>query len=673
VSTINTRLGNTLLESGFFPPCRAATTAAIALSGLQTIDGVALIDGDRVLVKNQADATTNGIYAASTGNWVRTSDAAGNAQFFDGMAVVVAQGTVSGGLIYICTATDDPVVVGTSSLTFADQAGVAQAGQKATSTTSLAIGSGTKTWTTQAGKNFSAKQWVLAYSTSNPDNNLLAEITSYSGTTLVANSVATSGSGTITDWTIVLNNTPAAAGRSPPVGFGNTTGAGSATAGGLVSFADTTGKVLAANAAVAVPGDISTTLAADQNDWSPGSATVQRINATSALTITGVAAPSAASTLLVLDNVGSADVTIAAENAGSSAANRFTLNRSRVIRPGQCSLHRYDTTSSRWRPVQSIESQTAFKPGGYLTLASSTTSPVLAADSIGGSTVYYSPIEHDQVALYDGSCWAPYAFAQLQLALNNPNHASNTLYDVYLALSSGAVVIGTGPAWSVSTAGSGARGAGAGTTELARQNGLLVNANAITLRNGVTTYSIGAKQALYVGTIFIDATVGQITCHLGYGQSRKWGVSNAFNQRRIFLQGGDPTGSWTYATNTIRQSRADAGNTLAVLTGLADGPAELEFGQHVSSAIGAGETSQIQIGIGVNSTTVMSSRRGVWVFEGGAGNPLGGDIVAHHVLAPTIGVNNINALEVTVTHAPSGSETYSGTQTTMLLSASWWG
>ena len=36
-------------------PCRAATTANIALSGLQTIDGIALAECDRVFVKDQAD------------------------------------------------------------------------------------------------------------------------------------------------------------------------------------------------------------------------------------------------------------------------------------------------------------------------------------------------------------------------------------------------------------------------------------------------------------------------------------------------------------------------------------------------------------------------------------------------------------------------------------------
>ena len=56
------------------PPCRAATTANITLSGTQTIDSVVLIEGDRVLVKNQTISANNGIYDVSSGAWTRAAD-----------------------------------------------------------------------------------------------------------------------------------------------------------------------------------------------------------------------------------------------------------------------------------------------------------------------------------------------------------------------------------------------------------------------------------------------------------------------------------------------------------------------------------------------------------------------------------------------------------------------
>jgi hypothetical protein len=54
---------------------RAATTANITLSGAQTIDGIAIVAGDRVLVKNQTLSQNNGIYVAASGAWARSADA----------------------------------------------------------------------------------------------------------------------------------------------------------------------------------------------------------------------------------------------------------------------------------------------------------------------------------------------------------------------------------------------------------------------------------------------------------------------------------------------------------------------------------------------------------------------------------------------------------------------
>lgn len=56
-------------------PCRVATTANITLSGTQTIDGIAVVAGDRVLVMNQTTAAQNGIYVVAAGAWTRSTDA----------------------------------------------------------------------------------------------------------------------------------------------------------------------------------------------------------------------------------------------------------------------------------------------------------------------------------------------------------------------------------------------------------------------------------------------------------------------------------------------------------------------------------------------------------------------------------------------------------------------
>lgn len=99
-------------------PCRAATTAAITLSGLQTIDGIVLVANDRVLVKNQASGSANGIYLASTGAWTRTSDFDGNRDVVDGTLVFVRLGTSNALGLYMCSAATTPAVIGTTSLAF---------------------------------------------------------------------------------------------------------------------------------------------------------------------------------------------------------------------------------------------------------------------------------------------------------------------------------------------------------------------------------------------------------------------------------------------------------------------------------------------------------------------------------------------------------------------------
>ena len=98
-------------------PVRVATTANITLSGLQTIDGVTVVEDDRVLVKDQSTGANNGIYVASSGAWTRAKDFDGNRDVVQGTGVMVAAGTVSAGFEYII-ATANPITIGTTSLSF---------------------------------------------------------------------------------------------------------------------------------------------------------------------------------------------------------------------------------------------------------------------------------------------------------------------------------------------------------------------------------------------------------------------------------------------------------------------------------------------------------------------------------------------------------------------------
>lgn len=97
-------------------PCLTATTANIVLTGLQTIDGVVLAEGDRVLVKSQTDGTENGIYRAADGDWERDVDFDGTYDAKEGTFVFVTEGATTIGFWYITTT--DPIEIGTTPLTF---------------------------------------------------------------------------------------------------------------------------------------------------------------------------------------------------------------------------------------------------------------------------------------------------------------------------------------------------------------------------------------------------------------------------------------------------------------------------------------------------------------------------------------------------------------------------
>ena len=106
---------------------RAATTTSGTLSTSfangSVIDGVTLVTGDRILVKNQTTGSENGIYTVNaSGAPTRASDADTSADMTAGVTVFVSQGTVNGNSSWSLT-TDDAIVLGTTSLVFAQVAG----------------------------------------------------------------------------------------------------------------------------------------------------------------------------------------------------------------------------------------------------------------------------------------------------------------------------------------------------------------------------------------------------------------------------------------------------------------------------------------------------------------------------------------------------------------------
>lgn len=104
--------------------CLAATTANITLSGTQTIDGVAVTAGQRVLVKNQTSAAQNGIYVAAAGAWTRATDADTWNELVSAYTFI-EQGTDNGNNGFICTVTAGGTL-GTTPVTWVQFSGAGQ-------------------------------------------------------------------------------------------------------------------------------------------------------------------------------------------------------------------------------------------------------------------------------------------------------------------------------------------------------------------------------------------------------------------------------------------------------------------------------------------------------------------------------------------------------------------
>lgn len=107
--------------SSWKTPVRVATTAtgtlASAYENGDTVDGVTLATGDRILIKNQSTGGENGIYTVNaSGAPTRATDCDAAAEFI-GATVFVSEGTTNADTVWICT-TNATITVGTTATTW---------------------------------------------------------------------------------------------------------------------------------------------------------------------------------------------------------------------------------------------------------------------------------------------------------------------------------------------------------------------------------------------------------------------------------------------------------------------------------------------------------------------------------------------------------------------------
>lgn len=104
---------------------RVASTTNITTSGTQTIDGVSVVAGDRVLLKNQSTASDNGIWVCAVGPWTRAADADDPGELKAGSFVFVTEGTVNADSGWILS-TDGAITIGSTSINWVQFSGGGQ-------------------------------------------------------------------------------------------------------------------------------------------------------------------------------------------------------------------------------------------------------------------------------------------------------------------------------------------------------------------------------------------------------------------------------------------------------------------------------------------------------------------------------------------------------------------
>jgi hypothetical protein len=336
-------------------------------------------------------------------------------------------------------------------------------------------------------------------------------------------------------------------------------------------------------------------------------------------------------------------------NAADAIEGNATGVSSYIPIGGKATVYTAGAGSNAWS-VRRIRSTFAPQtPGGYL---SPSASSLIYGGDTTVTTIYYNADTGGYIPMYVGLEWVDFPFNQLSCALNATQQALNTIHDVFVILVSGVPTLVIGPAWG-SWSG---RGTGAGTTEIERSGyALWTNKYQMTAYNGATPYTVAAESGTYVGSILIDATAGQVTCHRAVGQSRKWGIWNAYNRKNIKMTESDPTPTWSYTTGTWRASHNDAANSCIAFCGLQEEEVQCTISQKIAATaicgVGYGWTTVVYGLQGASSLANFSTVAGeyspaamllgaIYVYSvewGGSGGTLYGGDGAHRLTVRYMG------------------------------------
>jgi hypothetical protein len=311
-------------------------------------------------------------------------------------------------------------------------------------------------------------------------------------------------------------------------------------------------------------------------------------------------------------------------------------------------------------------------PQGYLNLVGQASGNIIqTADVANTGVIYYSPFVGNSIPIWNGSTFKTFTFSEMTLTLTAAGSPSGAIQDGCVFSNNGVPTLVAGPTWTTATAGAGNRGSGAGTAQITRLQGIWVNAVSILGYNGLSSFTIPVNQCTYVGSLSINGGAGLVSALVSWGQSRVWGVWNAYNRQPIQIQAGDNT-SYSYLTNTWRVARANTGNNVTVFTGLAEEPFVLSTSGYTGGTLGANQKAAGAVGIGWNSQSSPLGRLGEFSFTNSTANTIvtNQPIVGSYLAPPALGINTVYGLENGLGADVSG---WSGTQNFQVISAQWRG
>lgn len=294
--------------------------------------------------------------------------------------------------------------------------------------------------------------------------------------------------------------------------------------------------------------------------------------------------------------------------AGSTASAPLDITGLTATDPADADeLPVYDASASANRKVtiQRVLGLCAATPGGRITDSSS--DPWFSGS--GGSTIYYLPVYHGRLPLWDGTRWLNVSYSDSGISLALSGLTASRPYDVFVYSSSGTATLEI-LAW---------------TSDTARATG-------ISIQDG-RFCKTGDKTRLYLGTIYTSAT-NAITRSIT--QEPVW---NMYHRGRREMWAYKTSGTHTYATDTWRSLNADNAYRCQFVRGLSAEAvsADARFNTTGSSAAGL-------VGVGLDRTNGNDAQTLVEVSHG-SDLQVVGNTHARYVGRPAIGYHYLQLVE----------------------------